>query len=122
MKNVVTLFCLLVTFVAGAQFVGPGYYRVHNVYTDAYIGIKGTHFEKTTYPDAFWPCIKMLTDSAQVSDPGTIIYIDHIGEDCDLAGQGVSTYELTRLMMTVEPAAVVDVVRCGGPFCKLRQC
>lgn len=108
MKNVVTLFCLLVTFVAGAQFVGPGYYRVHNVYTDAYIGIKGTHFEKTTYPDAFWPCIKMLTDSAQVSDPGTIIYIDHIGEDCDLAGQGVSTYELTRLMMTVEPAAVME--------------
>lgn len=105
MKNVVTLLCLLVTFVAGAQFSGPGYYRVHNVYTDAYICINGTHFEKTTYPDAFWPCIKMKADSDHVSDPGSIIYIDHIGEDCDLASQGVSTYELTRLMMTVDYAS-----------------
>ena len=108
MKNVVTLFCLLVTFVAGAQFVGSGYYRVHNVATDGYICINGTQFEKSTYPDAFWPCIKMKTDSDHVSDPGSIIYIDHIGEDCDLCSQGVSTYELTRLMMTVDTSTVYE--------------
>ena len=106
MKNVVTLVCLLVTFVAGAQFSGAGYYRVHNVSTDSYICINGTHFEKSTYADAFWPCIKMKTDSDQVADPGSIIYIDHIGEDCDLCSQGVSTYGLTHLMMTVDPATV----------------
>ena len=101
MKNVITLFCLLVTFVAGAQYSGPGFYRVHNAYSDGYICIKGTHFEKSNYPDAFWPCIKMQTDSLQVTDPGSIIYIDHIGENCDLCGQGVSTYSLTHLMMEV---------------------
>ena len=106
MKNVVTLLFLLVTFVAGAQFSGPGFYRVHNVYTDAYICINGTKFEKSTYPDAFWPCIKMKTDSDQVTDPGSIIYIEHIGEDCDLFSQGASTYQFTHLMMTVEPASV----------------
>ena len=106
MKNVVTLFCLLVTLVANAQFSGAGYYRVHNVYTDAYICINGTRFVKSTYPDAFWPCIKMKTDSAQVTDPGSIIYIEHIGEDCDLYSQGASTYALTRLMMTVTNASV----------------
>ena len=106
MKNVVTLFCLLVAFVASAQFSEAGYYRVRNVSTNAYICINGTHFEKSTYPDAFWPCIKMKTDSDQVCDPGSIIYIDHIGEDCDLFSQGVSTYALTRLMMTVDFAMV----------------
>lgn len=106
MKNVVTLFCLLVTFVAGAQFSGAGYYRVRNVSTDSYICINGTHFEKSTYADAFWPCIKMKTDSDHVADPGSIIYIDHIGDSVDLCSQGVSTYGLTHLMMTVDPASV----------------
>lgn len=106
MKNVVTLVCLLVTLVASAQFSGPGYYRVRNASTKGYICINGTHFEKSTYADAFWPCIKMKTDSDQVADPGSIIYIDHIGKDCDLFSQGVSTYELTRLMMTVDYATV----------------
>lgn len=106
MKNVVTLFCLLVTFVASAQFSGAGYYRVRNVSTDAYICINGTHFEKSTNADAFWPCIKMKTDSDHVSDPGSVIYIDHIGDSCDLCSQGVSTYGLTHLMMTVDFAEV----------------
>lgn len=108
MKNVVTLLCLLVTLVAGAQFSGTGYYRVKNCSTYGYICIKGTTFKKSTYPDAFWSCIKMQTDSDQVSDPGSIIYIDHIGENCDLCGQGVSTYSLTNLMMTVQHASVME--------------
>lgn len=106
MKNIVTLLFSLVALVAGAQFTGAGYYRVHNVYSDGYICIRGTHFEKSTYPDAFWPCILMQKDSLQVADPGSIIYIDHIGADCDLFGQGVSTYSLTHLMMEVDSASV----------------
>lgn len=108
MKNVVTLVCTLVALVAGAQFNGAGYYRVHNVATDGYICINGTHFEKSTYADAFWSCIKMKTDSAQVCDPGSIIYIDHIGDSCDLCSQGVSTYGMTHLMMTVDYATVME--------------
>ena len=51
----------------------------------------------------------MQTDSAQVSDPGSIIYIDHIGDDnCDLCGQGVSTYSLTHLMMEIGEASVLE--------------
>ena len=113
MKNVVTLLCLLVTLVTSAQFSGSGYYRVRNCSTYGYISIKGTHFLRSTYPDAFWSCILMQNDSAQVSDPGSIIYIDHIGGDCDLFSQGVSTYMLTHLMMTVQESSALE----GGKVC-----
>ena len=106
MKSLATLLFSLVALVASAQFTGAGYYRVHNAYSDGYICIKGTEYLKTLYPDAFWPCILMLKDSAQVSDPGSIIYIDHIKKDCDLCSQGVSTYTLTSLMMEVDSALV----------------
>lgn len=106
MKNVFTLFCLLAAFVVNAQFSESGFYRVRNVSTDGYICINGTRFVKSTLPDAFWPCIKMKKDSDQVCDPGSLIYIDHIGENCDLCSQGVSTYSLTHLMMTVAHASV----------------
>ena len=104
MKNVITLLCLLATVVASAQFTESGFYRVRNASTQGYVCINGTKFLKSTLPDAFWPCIKMNTDSSQVTDPGSVIFIDHIGEDCDLCSQGVSTYTLTHLMMTVDSA------------------
>ena len=88
--------------MANAEYVGPGFYRVHNVGSDRYICIKGTHYEKTPRPDAFWSCIKMLPASEQdyVSDAGTLIYIPGL-EQTSLYAQGVDTYLLTGLYMDV---------------------
>lgn len=92
-------------FFAHAQFVGPGFYRVHNVGSDSYISIKGTRFEKTTRPDAFWSCILMQKEPAQHSDVGSIIYIPAMGQT-SLCSQGVSTYSLTGLMLEIDTATV----------------
>lgn len=100
-----TIACLLVAFVARAQFTQPGFYRIHNVLTDRYICIKGTHYNKSSNPDAFWPCIKMLNDSDQVADPGSIVYIPEMGET-SLCAQGVSTYSLTRMWLKIDTAEV----------------
>lgn len=99
----ITLFCLMVALLAQAQYTNPGFYRVHNAYSDGYISIKGTHFEWSLKPDAFWPCILMLTDSAQISDPGSIIYIPSKTQT-SLYAQGVSTYSLTGLWMEIDTA------------------
>ena len=98
---------LLLALVCMAQYTGPGFYRVHNVNTDSYICIKGTHFEKTTGPDAFWPCALMQKDSAQVNDPGSIIYIPDTIQ-VGLYSQGVDTYTLTHLLLDVHPAPVMQ--------------
>ena len=97
--------CLLVATAAVAQFTQAGFYRVHSVNTDSYICIKGTTFVKSTNPDAFWPCILMLQDSAQVSDPGSIIYIPGT-EQTSLYAQGVDTYSLTGLRLNIDTASV----------------
>ena len=105
MRKFTLLVCSLAAVFAFAQFTGPGYYRVHNVGSDRYISIKGTAFNNTTNPDAFWPCILMQTDSAQISDPGSIIYIPNMGQ-ASLYAEGVSTYSLTGLMLEI----VMDTV------------
>ena len=97
--------CLLVATAAVAQFTQAGFYRVHSVNTDTYICIRGTEFVKSTNPDAFWPCILMLQDSTQVSDPGTIIYIPGT-DQTSLYSQGVDTYSLTGLKLDIETASV----------------
>lgn len=107
MRKITSLLCSLVAIVAFAQFDGPGYYRVCNVSSEGYICIKGTKFNKTTNPDAFWPCILMLKDSAQVTDPGSIIYIPEMMQT-SLHAQGVSTYSLTSLLLDVVPASVME--------------
>lgn len=106
MRRITFIACLLVAIVASAQFSGSGYYRVHNVATDSYICIRGTKYKKSTNPDAFWSCILMLKNSDQIhlSDPGSIIYIPDMGET-SLCAQGVSTYSLTGLWLTVDTAA-----------------
>ena len=101
------LLCILAVALAHAQFIGPGYYRVHNVKTDSYITIKGTHFEKSINPDAFWACVKMQQDSDQVVDPGSIIYIPGTTQ-VGLHAQGVDTYSLTGLFMDIEQAPALD--------------
>ncbi len=95
----------MATIGAAAQYSGPGFYRVQNASTHSYICIKGTQYQKSTYPDAFWPCVLMQKDSAQVTDPGSIIYIPGT-EDTSLYGQGVDTYSLTKMWLDVEPASV----------------
>lgn len=102
MRHLYVFLCLLVAFVVNAQYTGPGFYRVHNVSTDRYISIKGTHFEKKTTPDAFWACIKMLpaADQDHVSDAGSLIYIPRM-DQTSLYAQGVSTYSLTGLLMDI---------------------
>lgn len=87
--------------IASAQFSGPGFYRVHNAFTRDFISIKGTKFNWSKNPDAFWPCILMQSDSAQCSDPGSIIYIPSMTQT-SLCAQGVSTYSLTGLPMDIE--------------------
>ena len=73
MKKLTIILSLLVSIAVNAQYSAPGFYRVHNVNTDSYISIKGTHFEWSTNPDAFWSCILMLPESEAVSDPGSIM-------------------------------------------------
>ena len=104
-RYIIAILGLVVAVIANAQFTEPGFYRVHNVGSDRYICIKGTKYNKTTRPDAFWPCIKMLNDSAQISDPGSIVYIPEMGET-SLCAQGVSTYSLTGLWLKVDTATV----------------
>ena len=105
MRTITLIACLLAAVIASAQFTEPGFYRVHNVGTDRYICIKGTRYNKTSNPDAFWPCIKMLSDSDQMADPGSIVYIPEMGET-SLCAQGVSTYSLTGLMLRIDTATV----------------
>jgi len=109
MKHLITtaLMCLLVVVTASGQFTQPGFYRVHNVASDRYISIHGTKYNKTSNPDAFWPCIKMLNDSDQISDPGSIVYIPEMGQT-SLCAQGVSTYSLTGLMLQIDTATVKE--------------
>lgn len=106
MKKITFVFSLLVVLLAHAQYTGPGFYRVHNVGSDSYICIKGTKFNKTTRPDAFWPCVLMQKDHAQVvSDPGSIIYIPDTVQT-SLCSQGVSTLSLTGLALDIDFAKV----------------
>ena len=49
----------------------------------------------------------MMNDSAQISDPGSIIYIPGT-EATSLHAQGVSTYSLTGLKMDVVPSEVCE--------------
>ena len=107
MRSIVSVLCLLVALVASSQYSEPGFYRVHNAYSDAYISIKGTKYEKTTRPDAFWSCIMMEKDSAQISDPGSIIYIPGM-EQTSLCAQGVSTRSLTHLYLDVLVSEVTE--------------
>ena len=106
-QTITTIICLLVAFSLHAQYTGPGYYRVHNVGSDSYINIKGTHYEKSTRPDAFWSCVKMTKDSAQIADPGSIIYIPDTVQ-VGLYAQGVDTYSLTGLPIDVQVAPVMQ--------------
>ncbi len=107
MKKLSVIICLLVSFVAYAQYTGPGFYRVHNVNSDSYICIKGTAFMWSSNPDAFWSCIKMLPaqEQSHVSDAGSLIYIPYL-EQTSLYAQGVDTYSLTEMYMDVEAASV----------------
>ena len=103
MNKFYVFICLLVlALTANAEYAGPGFYRVHNVGSDRYICIKGTHYERTPRADAFWPCIKMLPaeELTYVSDPGTLIYIPGL-DQTSLFAQGVDTYSLTGLYMDV---------------------
>ena len=105
MRKITLFACLLVAIFASAQFSGSGFYRVRNAYTNRCICIKGTTYEKSTYPYAFWSCIQMQADSIPVTDPGSIIYIPDMGET-SLCAQGVSTYTLTGLYLTIDTAKV----------------
>lgn len=107
MRKITVIVCLLVAVIALAQYSGPGYYRVHNVGSDSYICIRGTHFEQQRNPSAFWPCVLMQKDSAQITDPGSIIYIPDTVQ-VGLHAQGVDTYSLTGLLLDVPFAPVME--------------
>ena len=104
-KFYVFISLLVLAITANAEYVGPGFYRVHNAGSDSYISIKGTAFSWTSNPDAFWGCIKMqpATEQTHVSDPATLIYIPYL-EQTSLYAQGVDTYSLTELYMDVDTA------------------
>lgn len=112
MRKITTFFGLFFAVIAFAQFTEPGFYRVRNVGSDCYICIKGTSFNWSTNPDAFWKCIVMQNhaDSAHVTDPGTVIYIPGTGMG-RLYGQGVNTYELTGLGLGVDTAKTQSTER-----------
>ena len=105
MKKITFVFCMLAVLFAQAQYTGPGYYRVHNAGSNGYISIKGTQYKYSTYPDAFWSCVLMQHDPSQVSEPGSIIFIPDTVQT-SLFAQGVSTYSLTGMPLTILPAKV----------------
>lgn len=114
----------MIVLCAQAEYTGPGYYRVHNVGSGRYISIKGTHYERSFRPDAFWSCAKMQEDSAQVTDPGSIIYIPDTVET-SLYSQGADTYSFTGLTLNIEVCPVMHngmityaahVIYNGGNF------
>ena len=108
MRKITVIVCLLVTVIAWAQYSGPGFYRVHNVGSDSYICIRGTHFEPEKNPSAFWPCVLMQHDATEViTDPGSVIYIPDTVQ-VGLYAQGVDTYSLTGLLMDVTCLSVMD--------------
>lgn len=107
MRHFTLFVALFAAMIANAQYSGPGFYRVHNVGSDCHITIKGTHFEKTTTADAFWPCALMQSDKeAVITDPGSIIYIPDTVQ-VGLYSQGVDTYTLTGLPIDVWTAPTV---------------
>lgn len=107
MRKFLTLLCLTAAIGVTAQYSGPGFYRVQNASTHSYICIKGTQYQKSSYPDAFWSCVLMQKDSAQVTDPGSIIYIPGM-EQTSLYGQGVDTYSLTHMWLDINDAKVME--------------
>jgi len=107
MKKISAIVCLLVALTVHAEYTGPGFYRVHNVRTDCYISIKGTEYNKSSRPDAFWSCVKMADNLSVVSDPGSIIYIPDTVQ-VGLYSQGVDTYSLTGLPLDVMVSPSLD--------------
>ena len=107
MRKITFLACMLVCVAAVAQYIGPGFYRVHNAGSDCYISIKGTHYQRSTEPDAFWSCVQMNKLADVITEPGSIIYIPDTIQTA-LYGQGVDTYSLTGLPLDVWPAPVME--------------
>jgi len=118
------LAAMLTPLVMKADYTNAGYYRLRCVNTNRCISIKGTSYSTSTDPDAFWHCIKMRnhgkgsyinpydTDSADICDPGTVIYIPQIGSSSKFHGQGTGTYEITSMTFKVATVSGVIVNGC----------
>ena len=116
-----TFFCLH----ASAQWGSAGWYRVHNTNNssnkniDSFISVVGdqSNFDTgNTDQRWFYGCIKMRKPGEEISDPGTVIYLNQLGNSAVLSTQGVSTKTITGQYLSVSQNGTVDGKPVYSPY------
>ena len=95
-KQSLTLLSLVFATAAFAQLSGNGYYRVQNQQTTRYITIqdnRGSIDMASTKADMMAIKTKRYFDNV-VDDPSSIIYIEKVGSQYNLLGQGCNTKDI----------------------------
>ena len=101
MKKKVFLFLSLFSAAASlsAQGIANGYYRFKNCVTERYLTVidnRASFNTTSTEPDLYALRTYADFDGKVVSDPGSIIYVEHESGGYDLHAQGVSTYGMVQ--------------------------
>ena len=101
MKKKVFLFLSLFSAAASlsAQGIANGYYRFQNCVTERYLTVidnRASFNTTSTEPDLRALHTYADFDGKIVSDPGSIIYVEHESGGYDLHAQGVSTYGMVQ--------------------------
>ena len=125
MKRFTTIaFLLLCSLAASAQWGGAGWYRVHNTNNssnknyDSYISVVGdqANFDTgNTDQRWFYGCIRMRKPGEEISDPGTIIYVNALS-NTTLSSQGLSTYQITKQYLSIMTNGTVDGKPVYSPY------
>lgn len=105
-------YCLQIS----AQWEGAGWYRAHNTNNssnknyDSYISVVGDqgNFDLgNTDQRWFYGCIKMRKPGEEITDPGTVIYVNGLS-NTTLSSQGVNTYQITQQYLSIKQKGTVD--------------
>ncbi len=107
MKKILTLLFSITAIAASAALPQNGYYRVQNYMTDRYAYItdnRGRIDYHTTSVDLAALQLWKGFDKA-ISDPATVIYIEKVGNEYDLKGQGCSVYSMMEIYVRLREAS-----------------
>lgn len=80
---------------AQAQLNGDGYYRIQNAITKRYMSLTDNHSDGVNYNNTSIEAAALLTImnwDEVVTDPGTIFYIEKVGNEYNLKGQGIDMH------------------------------